>query len=48
MCTVCVEWQKGKLTMPEAKAALNELFWTSDMDLAHYKEVTELIEETEK
>lgn len=48
MCVICVEYEKGKLTGQEAKAALDEMILTEDMTLEHAYEVSKKIEDTEK
>lgn len=47
MCAVCFQWEKGKLSKGEARAALSELVDTGSIDWEHVLEVRELIEETE-
>lgn len=45
MCRVCVDWNKGKLTVDEAFKNLDELLVDieSDEDFAHYIEVIKKI-----
>lgn len=46
MCLICVEFQKQKMNLREARRALGEMVET--MDPAHAREVREMLEEAEK
>lgn len=43
VCAICVEYEKGKLTNPEALSALAEMILTGDIDDDHAEEVKEKI-----
>lgn len=43
MCLICIEYQKEKMTVPEARRALGEM--KSTLDPAHVKEVEEMLED---
>jgi hypothetical protein len=48
MCIVCLDWQKGKLTLEEAWRNLNEIAWdgfNSEEERLHYLEVAEKLAE---
>tara|TARA_R100000808_G_scaffold423_1_gene2307 strand:+ start:7214 stop:7387 length:174 start_codon:yes stop_codon:yes gene_type:complete len=45
MCIVCIEFQKGNLTVLEAKRNLTEMY--VDVGLEHTLEVLKIIEEIE-
>ena len=45
MCIVCIEFQKGKLTVFEAKRNLTEIY--IDVGSKHILEALKIIEETE-
>lgn len=46
MCLICVDFQKQKMTILDAKRAFREM--VVDMDPNHAKEVREMIQEAEK
>ena len=48
MCTVCILWEKGKLTNAEARKALTEVVATEGVDSEHVKEVMEKTKSTEE
>jgi len=45
MCIICVEWQRGKLTLQEAKRNLSEMV---DLDPEHVQEVLSLLDSEEE
>jgi hypothetical protein len=46
MCLICVEFQKQKMTVFEARSAFREMIVT--MDAAHARQVREMLDEAEK
>jgi hypothetical protein len=49
MCLLCIEWERGKLTVKEAKNALAELviFSDNDVDTEHLQSVANKLYELE-
>ena len=47
MCIICIEWQKEKMTVPEARRALAEMRYTPEMTPEHAREVEEMLEDAD-
>ena len=45
MCIICVEYQKDKMTIPEARRALGEMRYTPEMTPDHAEEVEQMLED---
>jgi len=46
MCLICVEFQKQRMTVSEARRAFKEM--VVDMDRGHAREVREMLDATER
>lgn len=46
MCMICVEFQKQRMTVGEARRALGEMI--DDLDQEHVEEVEEMIDDAEQ
>ena len=48
MCIICIEYQKNKMTVREARRALNEMRDTPAIDKAHALEVEDMLDEDDR
>ena len=46
MCLICIEFQKQRMTIKEARRAFGEM--VTSMDAEHAKEVNQMLDEEEK
>lgn len=47
MCLICIEFQKEKMTIFEARRALTEMVRSDHLDDEHVKEVEQMLDEAE-